>query len=117
MVTPTMGESPTINSLDATERSANPFSARYGQQEGPPPPTIPWNTALEAILAHRSVRRYSARPLPDGLIELLVAAAQSAPSTSNLQAFSIVAIQDTLRKTRLAKLAANQRHAEEAPYS
>jgi Nitroreductase family len=117
MVTPTMGESPTINSLDATERSANPFSARYGQQEGPPPPTIPWNTALEAIRAHRSVRRYSARPLPDGLIELLVAAAQSAPSTSNLQAFSIVAIQDTLRKTRLAKLAANQRHAEEAPYS
>jgi nitroreductase len=66
---------------------------------------------LEAILTHR----YSARALPDGLVELLVAAAQSAPSSSNLQAFSIVAIQDKLRKARLAKLAANQNHVEEAP--
>jgi nitroreductase len=110
-----MSESLTVNALDATEGTANPFSARYGQQEGPPAPTIPWNTALEAILTHRSVRRYSARPLPDGLVELLVAAAQSAPSSSNLQAFSIVAIEDRLRKARLAKLAANQKHVEEAP--
>jgi nitroreductase len=115
MVTPTMSESPNVKALDATARSANPFAARYGHQDGPPPPTIPWNTTLEAILTHRSVRRYSARPLPDGLVELLVAAAQSAPSSSNLQAFSIVAIQDKLRKARLAKLAANQKHVEEAP--
>ena len=115
MVTPTMSGSPTVNALDATARSANPFAARYGDQDGPPPPTIPWNMALEAILTHRSVRRYSARPLPDGLVELLVAAAQSAPSSSNLQAFSIVAIQDKLRTARLAKLAANQKHVEEAP--
>jgi nitroreductase len=110
-----MSGSPTVNALDATARSANPFAARYGHQDGPPPPTIPWNTTLEAILTHRSVRRYSARPLPDGLVELLVAAAQSAPSSSNLQAFSIVAIQDKLRKARLTKLAANQKHVEEAP--
>jgi nitroreductase len=115
MVTATMSESPTVNTLDPTEGAANPFSARYGQQEGPPPPTIPWNPALEAILTHRSVRRYSARPLPDGLVELLAAAAQSAPSSSNLQAFSIVAIQDKARKARLAKLAANQKHVEVAP--
>jgi nitroreductase len=110
-----MSESLTVNALDATEGTANPFSARYGQQEGPPAPTIPWNTALEAILTHRSVRRYSARSLPDGLVELLVAAAQSAPSSSNLQAFSIVAIEDRPRKARLAKLAASQKHVEEAP--
>jgi nitroreductase len=53
--------------------------------------------------------------LPDGLVELLVAAAQSAPSSSNLQAFSIVAVKDKARKARLAKLAANQKHVEEAP--
>jgi nitroreductase len=52
--------------------------------------------------------------LPDGLVELLVAAAQSAPSSSNLQAFSIVAVKDKARKARLAKLAANQKHVEEA---
>jgi hypothetical protein len=52
MVTPTMSESPNVKALAATERGGNPFSARYGQQDGPPPPTIPWNTTLEAILTH-----------------------------------------------------------------
>jgi nitroreductase len=97
------------------QRSANPLAARYGAQESPPPLTIPWNATLEMILTHRSIRRYSARPLPDGLVELLAAAAQSAPSSSNLQAFSIVAVEDKARKARLAKLAANQKHVEEAP--
>jgi nitroreductase len=53
--------------------------------------------------------------LPPGLLELLVAAAQSAPSSSNLQAFSIVAVEDQARKARLARLAANQPHVAEAP--
>ncbi len=53
--------------------------------------------------------------MPDGLIELLAAAAQSAPSSSNLQAFSIVAIEDKERKARLAKFAAGQKHVEQAP--
>jgi nitroreductase len=110
-----MRESPVANSIDATQESANPVAARYGGQESPTPPTIPWNATLETILTHRSIRRYSARPLPEGLIELLAAAAQSAPSSSNLQAFSIVAVEDKARKARLAKLAANQSHVEEAP--
>ncbi|HXT07140.1 MAG TPA: nitroreductase family protein [Roseiarcus sp.] len=73
------------------------------------------NTALETILNHRSIRRFSAEPLPVDVLDLLVAAAQSAPSTSNLQAFSIVAVEDSGRKARLSKLAANQRHVAEAP--
>ncbi len=110
-----MSEGPVANSIDAIQRSADRLAARYGGQESPPPPTIPWNATLEIILTHRSIRDYSARPLPDGLIELLAAAAQSAPSSSNLQAFSIVAVEDKARKARLAKLAANQKHVEEAP--
>jgi nitroreductase len=110
-----MSERPVANPNDAMQRSANPLAARYGGQESPLPATIPWNATLETILTHRSIRRYSARPLPDGLVELLAAAAQSAPSSSNLQAFSIVAVEDNGRKARLAKLAANQRHVEKAP--
>ena len=91
------------------------FAIRYGRQACPPAPTIPWNPVLETLLAHRSVRRYSSQALPEGLTELLVAAAQSAPSSSNLQAFSIVAVQDPARKSRLATLAAGQRHVAEAP--
>ncbi len=71
--------------------------------------------ALEAIFAHHSVRRYRPDPLPPGALELLVAAAQSAPTTSNLQAYSIVAAEDPARKARLAELAATNRHILVAP--
>lgn len=93
----------------------NVLVPRYGRQDCPPAPSIVLNSVLETLLAHRSVRRYSSKPLPDGLLELLVAAAQSASSSSNLQALSIVAVEDPDRKVRLAALAAGQRHVAEAP--
>ena len=105
--------------IDAAKRAAISLAARYG---GPCAPAltdvasdVTWNSTLDTIFNHRTIRRYSARPLPDGVVELLVAAAQSAPSSSNLQAFSIVAVEDRDRKARLAKLAANQSHVEQAP--
>jgi hypothetical protein len=39
------------------------------------------NPVLETILAHRSVRAFLPDALPVGTLELLVAAAQSAPSS------------------------------------
>lgn len=93
----------------------NPFASRYGQQAAPQAPPIAWNPVLETILAHRSVRRFSDRKLPDGLLELLVAAAQSAPTSSNLQAMSIVAVEDKERQSRLSRLAAGQRQVADAP--
>jgi nitroreductase len=104
---------------NAAEAPARPMSAhlaaRYGDQAVPAIDLIDWNPVLETLLTHRSVRRYSTRPLPPGLLELLVAAAQSAPSSSNLQAFSIVAVEDKERKQRLSQLAAGQKHVAQAP--
>lgn len=74
-----------------------------------------WNTVLATILAHRSVRAFSANPLPADTLELLVAAAQSAPSSSNLQTWSVVAVEDEGRKARLAELAGNQKFIRQAP--
>ena len=48
-------------------------------------------------------------------LELLIAAAQSAATTSNLQAWSVIAVEDPARKARLASFAANQRHIVDAP--
>ncbi len=109
-----MTESPTAATA-LVENGPSLLAARYGGGDAPSAPSIPWNTTLDAILNHRSIRRYSPAPLPEGLVELLAAAAQSAPSSSNLQAFSIVAVEDKDRKARLAKLAANQKHIEQAP--
>jgi nitroreductase len=81
--------------------------------DGPAP--IDLNETLEVLLRHRSVRAFRSDPLADGVLETLVAAAQSAPSSSNLQVWSVVAVEDAARKARLSALAGNQRHIVEAP--
>lgn len=88
---------------------------RYGGQPTPPLPQAALNPVLETILGHRSVRRFAARPLPEHTLELIAAAAQSAPTSSSLQAMSIVAVTDPERKARLSVFAANQRQVADAP--
>jgi nitroreductase len=73
------------------------------------------NPVLETIFAHRSVRGFLGDALPAGTLELLVAAAQSAASSSNLQVWSVVSVEDPARKERLAEHAGNQAHIREAP--
>lgn len=74
-----------------------------------------WNDTLATLLNHRSVRTYRSTPLPVDALELLVAAAQSAPTSSNLQAWSVIAVEDHERKQRLANLAGNQDHIRNCP--
>ncbi len=74
-----------------------------------------WNETLDTLLSHRSVRAYLPDPVPAGTVELLVAAAQSAASSSNLQPWSVIAVEDPARKARLATLAGGQRQILQAP--
>lgn len=75
---------------------------------------VDWNTALDVMLTHRSVRHYLDEPLPPKTLETIVAAAQSAATTSNLQAWSVIAVEDKERQARLAGFAANQAHVRNA---
>jgi nitroreductase len=74
-----------------------------------------WNDVLETIINHRSVRGFLPDALPAGTLELLVAAAQSASTSSNLQLWSVVAIEDPTHKARLATLAGDQQFIRDAP--
>jgi Nitroreductase family len=74
-----------------------------------------WNDSLTALLSHRSIRSYLSDPLPPGTLELLIAAAQSASTSSNLQTWSVVAVEDRERKEELSKLAGNQAHIKQVP--
>ena len=74
-----------------------------------------WNAVLATILRHRSVRGFLPESLPDGTLELLVAAAQSASTSSNLQLWSVVAIQEQTHKSKLATLAGDQQFIRDAP--
>ncbi|GAA1615408.1 NADPH-dependent oxidoreductase [Catellatospora bangladeshensis] len=70
---------------------------------------------LSLQLAHRSVRRFGPREVTDDELTALIAAAQSAPTSSNLQPWSVVAVRDPDRKARLAALAAGQAFIAQAP--
>lgn len=89
------------------------FESRYGAVEQAVPET--WNAVLETILGHRSVRSFTPAALPDSVLPTLVAAAQSASTSSNLQCWSVVAVREAERKARLSELAGNQRSIREAP--
>jgi nitroreductase len=86
---------------------------RYASQSKPK--SIEWNDTIATLLAHRSVRAYLPDALPDTVIETLIAAAQSASTSSNLNLWSVVAVTDKAVKAQLAVLANNQRHIDEAP--
>ncbi len=96
-----------------TPTAAESLRARYGVDH--PPAGESWSAVIGAVLGHRSIRSYQETPLPAGALELLVAAAQSASSSSNLQAWSVVAVADPDRKARLAHLAGDQAHIRQAP--
>ena len=101
--------SPIDNSLQKTKA----LEKRYGKAEFPK--QGPWNEAINLLLSHKSVRSYKPDLLPDGTLETLLAAAQSAATSSNLQLWSLVAITDTDKKRELAKVAGNQKHIEQCP--
>ena len=101
------------NVLTADETAVNLLDLRYG--DSPPLQTSAPNAVIESLLTHRSVRAFSDAPLPAGTLEWMVAAAQSAATSSNLQCWSLIAIQDPERKARLSVLANNQAHVRECP--
>jgi nitroreductase len=73
------------------------------------------NDVLNLQLARRSVRKFGPREVTDAELAALVAAAQSAPTSSNLQSWSVVAVRDPERKARLAALAGDQTFVTQAP--
>ncbi|AME26928.1 nitroreductase family protein [Burkholderia sp. PAMC 26561] len=70
---------------------------------------------LGTLPSHRSLRNYSDEPLPADILETIMAAAQSASGSSNLQVFSVVAVRYTERTARPAGFAGKQRHVAAAP--
>ena len=58
--------------------------------------------AIAPLLDRRVVRRYRDEPVPDLLLDALLAAAQSAPAKSDLQQYSVVVMRDPARIKRIA---------------
>ena len=98
---------------DSIAAAAALLRARYGADETAVPGG--WNDVLATIVGHRSTRAFLPDPLPPDTLSCLMAAAQSAPTSSNLQAWSVVAVSDPARKARLSVMAGSQRHIDQCP--
>ena len=70
---------------------------------------------IEQIYRHASVRAYRPDQVAADLIEIVIAAGQRSSTSSNLQMYSVVAVQDAERRMRLAELCGNQKHIIQAP--
>ncbi len=70
------------------------------------------NPTLDLMSRHGSARKFKADPVPVELIEAVVAAAQRASTSSNLQVVSVVAVTDSVKRRRLAEICGQEQVAQ-----
>ncbi len=73
------------------------------------------NQTFEGLLKHRSIRAFDSRPVPEHTVEMMVAAAQSASTSSNFQTWSVVSVTDPERKARLNAVSGQQKQIDTCP--
>ena len=92
----------------------NLIDKRYGKDAG-----IDGEADEAGVLAHllsrRSIRAYKEDPVPDALIEALIVSAQSAPTKSNLQQYSILVVRDPAVRKALAPWVPRTKEVETVP--
>lgn len=101
---------------DVAEQPPSPrqrLRERYGDAALDAPEV--WSEIVDHLLDHRSVRRYLSDAVTEAQLRTIIAAAQSAPSSSNLHAWSVVAVTETALRERLAELVGDQPAVRAAP--
>lgn len=89
------------------------IAARYGDDSLCAPDA--WSSVIEHLLGHRSVRAFLSDPVSEAQLAAIIAGAQSASSSSNLQAWSVVAVSDAARRAQLAEFTGGNPFIKDAP--
>lgn len=71
------------------------------------------NDTIRLLLSHRSIRKFTDRPIEAERLRAIVAAAQMASSSSNIQAYSVIHVTDQSLKDRLSEYAENYVYVKE----
>ena len=77
------------------------LTARYGKDTGIGDSAVV-SEKIEALLSRRSIRLYKDEEVSDALLDVLLGCAQSAPTKSNLQQYSIIVVKDQTIRDQLA---------------
>lgn len=72
------------------------------------------NPVVELLKSHRSIRKFTERPIEPELFEELVRAGQGAATSSFLQGATIVRVKDRDKREKIAQLAGNQPYVASA---
>ncbi|WP_341954285.1 NADPH-dependent oxidoreductase [Salinibacterium sp. TMP30] len=70
---------------------------------------------IRVLTSHESIRSFQTTPIAADALEAILVSARSAPTSSNLQAYSIIVVEDEQRRARMAHLVGDQRYVAEAP--
>ncbi|MEE9555315.1 MAG: NADPH-dependent oxidoreductase [candidate division Zixibacteria bacterium] len=70
---------------------------------------------LALLKSHRSIRKYKPEPIPDDLLENILTSARQAPTSSNIQAYSIIVVKDKEKKSKLAHYCGDQPYVASCP--
>lgn len=73
------------------------------------------NEVIELLMNHRSIRKFKQDPIPEATVETIIRAAQMASTSSNVQAYSVIAIKDPSLRERMMELSGNQQYVAECP--
>jgi nitroreductase len=68
------------------------------------------NPVMNLLQAHRSIRKFTDRPVPDQLLREIVKSGQAAATSSNLQATTVIRVRDAAVRQAIADLAGGQQY-------
>ncbi|WP_238650742.1 oxygen-insensitive NADPH nitroreductase [Paenibacillus piscarius] len=75
----------------------------------------PTNETIELLNRHTSVRQYLDKPVSDEMLAAVIGAGQMASTSSNVQAYTVIAVTEPALKTQLSALSGNQAYIEQCP--
>jgi len=70
---------------------------------------------IETLLQRRSIRKYSDAPVTDAQVDAILRAAFRAPTSSNIQSYSVIVVRDPEIKQQLSVPTGNQKHIVDCP--
>ena len=69
---------------------------------------------IELLMAHSSCRSFQNKPVPEDVADTIIKCAQHAPTSSYLQAYTIIKVEDKEKRKALAQFAGGQEWVEKA---
>ena len=70
---------------------------------------------IEIQNKHVTIRSFTDEPIPSKMLNTILEGGRRSPTSSNMQAYSVIVIKNPIVKQELAVLAGNQKHVETCP--